>query len=67
MMKLKDLESRFMEDPEFREEYVRVEEEYAFIEAPVRARASAKLTQEGLACRLRPVRRCAAGGRPVRP
>ncbi len=38
MTKLKDLKSRFMEDPEFRDEYARVDEEYALIEAFVRAR-----------------------------
>ena len=45
MMKLKDLKARFMEDREFREEYARVDGEYALIEALVRARAAAKLTQ----------------------
>lgn len=48
MTKLKELKARFMEDPEFREEYERVDEEYALIEALVRARAAAKLT--GGAC-----------------
>ena len=41
-----------MEDPEFREEYARVDEEYALIEALVRARTAAKLTQAELARRL---------------
>ena len=41
MTKLNDLKARFMEDPEFREEYARADEEYALIEAPVRARAAA--------------------------
>ena len=41
MTKLKDLKARFMEDPEFREEYARVDEEYALIEALVRARTAA--------------------------
>jgi len=45
MTKLKDLKARFMEDPEFREEY-------ALVEALVRARAAAKLTQAELARRL---------------
>ena len=38
MTKLKELKARFMKDPEFREEYARVDEEYALIEAlePVR-------------------------------
>ena len=52
MTKLKDLKARLMEDAEFREEYVRVDEEYALIEALVRARTAAKLTQAELAQRL---------------
>ena len=45
MTKLKDLKARFMEDPEFPEEYVRVDEEFALIEALIRARTVANLTQ----------------------
>ncbi len=41
-----------MEDPEFRKEYARVDEEYALVEALVRARTEAKLTQAELARRL---------------
>ena len=52
MTKLKDLKKRFMEDAEFREEYARVDEEYALVEALVRARAEANLTQAQLARRL---------------
>lgn len=52
MTKLKDLKKRFMEDPEFREEYARVDEEYALVEAMVRARTAAKLTQAEVARRL---------------
>ena len=52
MTKLNDLKARFMEDPTFAEEYARVDEEYALIEALVRARAGAKLTQAELARRL---------------
>ncbi len=52
MTKLKELKARFMKDPEFREEYGRIDEEYALIEALVRARAAAKLTQAELARRL---------------
>ena len=52
MTKLQKLKKRFMEDPEFREEYARIEEEYALIEALVRARTAAKLTQAELAQRL---------------
>ena len=43
MTKLKDLKARFMEDPEFREEYARIDEEYALVEALVRARTAANL------------------------
>ena len=52
MTKLEELKARFMKDPEFREEYARIDEEYALIEALVRARAAAKLTQAELAQRL---------------
>ena len=52
MTKLKELKKRFMEDPEFREEYARVDEEYALVEALVRARTAAKLTQAEVARRL---------------
>ena len=41
MTKLKDLKARFMEDSAFREEYARIDEEYALIEALVRARTRA--------------------------
>ncbi len=52
MTKLKDLKARFMEDAEFREEYARADEEYALIEALIRARTAAKLTQAEFARRL---------------
>ena len=52
MTKLGDLKSRLMQNPEFREEYARVEEEYALIEQLVRARTAAKLTQAEVARRL---------------
>ena len=52
MTKLKELKNRFMEDPEFREEYARADEEYALVEALVRARTAAKLTQAEVAGRL---------------
>lgn len=51
-MKLKELKKRLMEDPEFREEYARADEEYALVEALVRARTIAKLTQADVARRL---------------
>ena len=50
--RLKDLKKRLMEDPEFREEYARADDEFALIEALVRARTAAKLTQTELAQRL---------------
>ena len=52
MAKLKDLKERFMKDPAFREEYERADEEYALVEAMVRARTAAKLTQSELAARI---------------
>ena len=52
MTKLRDLKARFMEDPEFRKEYARADEEYALVEALVRARTEARLTQAVLARRL---------------
>ena len=52
MTKLKELKRRFMQDPEFREEYARVDEEYVLVEALVRARTAAKLTQAEVARRL---------------
>ena len=52
MTKLKDLKNRLVEDPEFREEYARVDDEFTLIEALVRARMTAKLTQVELARRL---------------
>lgn len=81
MTKLKEFKKRLMEDPEFREEYARVDEEYALVEALVPARTAAKLTHPELARRLvrpgpqsrgrrvagppRPLPRCAAS--PKRP
>ena len=44
MAELKALKERLMEDPEFREEYARVDEEYALVEALVRTRAAANMT-----------------------
>ena len=52
MAKLRELKKRFMEDPEFREAYAQADEEYALVEALVRARAAAKLTQADVARRL---------------
>ena len=52
MTKLKDLKKRLMEDPEFREEYARADDEFKLIEALLRARTAASLTQSELARRL---------------
>ena len=41
-----------MEDPELREAYAQADDEFALIEALVRARMAAKLTQAQLARRL---------------
>lgn len=41
MTKLEDLKSRLLEDPGFRKEYARVDEEFAVIEALIRARTTA--------------------------
>ena len=52
MTKLADLKKRLMEDPAFREEYARADDEFTLIEALIRARAAAELTQAELARRL---------------
>jgi len=52
MAKLKDLKERFMKDPAFREEYAKVDEEFALVEAMVRARTAANLTQSEVAARI---------------
>ena len=52
MTKLKDLKNRLLEDPEFREEYAKVDDEFTLTEALVRARMTARLTQVELARRL---------------
>ena len=52
MTRLKDLKRLWMEDPEFREDYARVDDEYALAEALVSARTAANLTQAELARQL---------------
>ena len=52
MTELKDLKKRWMEDPGFREAYAQADEEYALVEALVRARTAANLTQAELARRI---------------
>ncbi len=66
MTKLKDLKKRFMEDPEFREEYARADDEFTLVEALV-TRPDGGQADAGGACpapRYNPVRHRAAGGRP---
>lgn len=52
MTKLADLKKRLMEDPEVREEYAKADAEYSVIEAMIRARTDAKLTQAEIAHRI---------------
>ncbi|MXW54948.1 MAG: helix-turn-helix transcriptional regulator [Gammaproteobacteria bacterium] len=52
MTTLKDLKGQLMRDPEFRREYERADEEFTLIEALIRARTAANLTQTELAERL---------------
>ena len=52
MTTLKDLKKRLMKATEFREEYARADDEFVLVEALIRARTAAKLTQEELANRL---------------
>lgn len=52
MTKIADLKKRLMNDPEFRAEYEKADAEFAIIEALVRARTGAKLSQAELAKRI---------------
>jgi len=52
MTKIADLKRRLMKNPEFAAEYEKADAEFAVIEALVRARTKAKLTQAELAERL---------------
>lgn len=52
MTKITDLKKRLMDNPEFREEYEKADAEFAIIEALVRARSRAKLSQAELAKRI---------------
>ena len=49
MTRLAELKQRLMDNPEFREEYAKVDAEFALIEAMIMARREAKLTQAELA------------------
>jgi len=52
MTKISDLKKRLMTNPEFRQEYEKADAEFAIIEALVRARTQAKLSQAELAKRI---------------
>jgi len=52
MTKLADLKKRLLENPEFRAEYEKADVEFALIEALVRARTNAKLSQAELAAKI---------------
>ena len=48
LTKISELKKRWMADPEFRKEYEKADEEFAVIEALIRARINAKLSQAEL-------------------
>lgn len=52
MTKIADLKKRLAGNPEFRKEYEKADAEFAIIEALVRARTAAKLSQAELAKRI---------------
>lgn len=52
MTKIAELKKRLMNNPEFREEYEKADAEFAIIEALVKARTTAKLSQAELARRI---------------
>ena len=52
MTKIADLKQRLMADPEFAAEYGKANAEFALIEALIRARAAANLSQAEIAKRL---------------
>jgi predicted transcriptional regulator len=52
MTKLADLKKRLMEDPEFQKEYAETDLGFSVLEALVKARAEAGLTQAKLATRI---------------
>lgn len=52
MTKLADLKKRLMANPEFREEYAAADTEFAVIEALIKARMRARLSQSELARRI---------------
>lgn len=52
MTKISELKQRLMQNPEFRVEYEAADTEFALIEALIRARTHAKLSQAELAKRI---------------
>ena len=52
MTKIAELKKRLMNSPEFQKEYAEADAEFAIIEALVRARTQAKLSQTELAKRI---------------
>ena len=52
MTRISDLKKRWMRDPEFRKEYEKADEEFAVIEALIRARTKARLSQSEVAKRI---------------
>jgi len=52
MTRVAELKKRLMQNPEFRAEYEKADVEFALIEALVRARTSAKLSQAELAAKI---------------
>lgn len=52
MTKIAELKKRLMNNPEFQKEYEKADAEFALIEALVRARTAAKLSQAELAKRI---------------
>ena len=52
MTRIADLKKKLMENPEFREEYEKADAEFQLVEALIRARAKANLSQAELAKRI---------------
>ena len=52
LIPLAELKGRMIKEPEFAKDYAEADAEYAVIEAMIRARAEAGLTQEALAERM---------------
>ncbi|WP_252349193.1 helix-turn-helix domain-containing protein [Ochrobactrum sp. BTU1] len=52
MTKISDLKKRLMNDPEFQKEYEEADAEFALVEALLRARTKAKMSQADVAKRI---------------